>query len=118
MPITNALASLAVRDLKTARAWYEMLLGRAPDATPMPEVAEWKFGGGGWLQVYQLRDRAGSGSVTLAVSDIEAQAAQLEKLGIDPGERPSSAQVKTIMITDPDGNHLAFAQALDPAMAR
>ena len=37
----------------------------------MPEVAEWKFARGGWLQVYQLPERAGSGSCTLAVSDIE-----------------------------------------------
>ena len=29
----------------------------------MPEVAEWKFERGGWLQVYQLKERAGAGAV-------------------------------------------------------
>ena len=25
--------------------------------------------------------------------------------------------MKTLMITDPDGNHIAFAEAIDPSMA-
>lgn len=52
MSIDNAIASVAVKELRSAVPWYEALLGRAPDSTPMPEVAEWKFPRGGWLQVY------------------------------------------------------------------
>lgn len=117
MTIANVLASLAVKDLKSATLWYEKLLGRPADSTPMPEVAEWKFDRGGWLQVYQLPERAGAGSCTLAVSDIDEIAAHLQTLGIETGARNSSPRVKTIMITDPDGNHLAFAQASDQTMA-
>jgi predicted enzyme related to lactoylglutathione lyase len=51
MTIENALASVAVKDLKAAAAWYEKLFGRPADSTPMPEVAEWKFGRGGFTQV-------------------------------------------------------------------
>ncbi len=118
MSIDNALASVAVKDLKTAVGWYEQLLGRPADSTPMPEVAEWKFARGGWLQVYQLPERAGHGSFTLAVSDIEEVVAHVQELGIDTGERSSGDKVKTLMITDPDGNHIAFAQAIDQEMAR
>ena len=118
MKIENAIASIAVKDLKTASAWYERLFGRTADSKPMPEVAEWKFERGGWLQVYQLPERAGAGSCTLAVSDISAVKAHLESLGIDTTNASSGAKVKTVMITDPDGNHLAFAQAIDPTMAR
>src|SRR5688572_26483129 len=118
MPIRNALASVAVRNIESAAQWYERLLGRPPDSRPMAEVAEWKFERGGWLQVYQLAERAGMGSVTLAVSDIDEQAAHLGKCGIDTGQRTSGAKVRTMMITDPDGNHIAFAQALDPSMAQ
>ena len=118
MKIENAIASIAVKDLASAAAWYERLFGRAPNSTPMPEVAEWKFPRGGWLQVYQLPERAGAGSCTLAVDDIEELTAHLQSLGIDAGERSSGSQVRTVMITDPDGNHLAFAQAIDPTMAR
>jgi len=44
--------------------------------------------------------------------------AHLQSLGIDTSDRTSGQKVKTVMITDPDGNHLAFAQAIDPKMAR
>jgi predicted enzyme related to lactoylglutathione lyase len=116
MKIENAIASVAVKDLKAASAWYEKLFRRPADSTPMPEVAEWKFERGGWLQVYQLPERAGAGSCTLAVSDIADVIAYLESLGIDTSQSSSGAKVKTVMITDPDGNHLAFAEAIDPSM--
>jgi predicted enzyme related to lactoylglutathione lyase len=115
--IKNAIASVAVKDLKSAVAWYARLLDRAADSTPMAEVAEWKFERGGWLQVYQLPDRAGRGSVTLAVDDIDALAAHLQKHGIGAGTRSSGDRVKTLMISDPDGNSIAFAQVVDRTMA-
>ena len=118
MPIKNALASVAVKDLKAAVDWYGRVLGKPPDSRPMPEVAEWKFERGGWLQVYQLPERAGAGSFTLAVSNIGEQAAALGRLGIDTSQRNSGGKVKTLMITDPDGNHIAFAESIDPSMAQ
>ena len=118
MTIENAIASIAVKDLAAAVTWYQTLLGRAADSRPMPEVAEWKFPRGGWLQVYQLPERAGHGSVTLAVSNLDEVAAHVSKLGVDTTQRTSGAKVKTLMIVDPDGNHIAFAEALDPTMAR
>jgi predicted enzyme related to lactoylglutathione lyase len=116
--IQNVLASVAVKDLKAAAAWYHSVLGRPPDSTPMPEIAEWKFERGGWLQVYQLPERAGFGSFTLAVNDIEAEVRKMRALGVDTSQQSSGAKVKTLMITDPDGNHIAFAEALDESMAR
>jgi hypothetical protein len=118
MKIENAIASVAVKDIKTATVWYEKLFRRPADSTPMPEVAEWKFERGGWLQVYELPERAGAGSCTLAVSDIAGVIAHLKSLGIDTSDASSGAKVKTVMITDPDGNHLAFAEAIDRSMAR
>ena len=118
MSIENVLASVAVKDLKAAMKWYENLLGRPADSQPMPEVAEWKFPRGGWLQVYQLPERAGSGSFTLAVSDIQEEVRKASALGINTDQQSSGERVKTLMITDPDGNHIAFAQTVDPSMAR
>jgi len=118
MTIDNAIASLAVKDLGAAVAWYQALLGRAADSRPMPEVAEWKFPRGGWLQIYQLPERAGRGSVTLAVSNLDDTTAHVQKLGVDTSQRTSGAKVKTLMIVDPDGNHIAFAETRDPTMAR
>jgi hypothetical protein len=84
----------------------------------MPEVAEWGFERGGWLQVYQLPERAGSGSFTLVVSSMDEQLADLSRLNIDTANRTAGAKVKTVMITDPDGNHVAFSEPLDVSLAR
>ena len=113
MSIDNALASVAVRDLKTAAAWYEKLFGRSADSRPMPEVQEWKFDRGGWLQIYQLPERAGAGSVTLAVTDLDAEMHKLDAMGVNTRQRSNGPGVKTVMVTDPDGNHIAFAEAID-----
>ena len=118
MPICNAIASVAVNDVKSVSQWYERLFGRPADSKPMPEVIEWKLERGGWLQVYQLPERAGRGSVTLAVSSLTQQIGELKKLGIDAGEPMRSPKVNVVMIKDPDGNSIAFAEALDPSMAR
>lgn len=118
MKIDNVLASLPVRDLAAAKDWYARVLGRPADSTPMPEVAEWRFDGGGWLQVYQGPERAGGGSCTLAVADMNRTLADLKALGVDTGDQGQGEQTRTVMIKDPDGNSLAFAHTDDPTMAR
>jgi catechol 2,3-dioxygenase-like lactoylglutathione lyase family enzyme len=115
--IKNAIASLAVSDLDRSRQWYSRLFEREPDSNPMPELIEWRFDHGGWLQVYGGPERAGGGSVTLSTDDIGDLAAHLHNLGIDTGDRPSGGSVKTIMIKDPDGNSIAFAETNDKTMA-
>ena len=117
MPIRNAIASVAVKDLQSASQWYERLFGRPADSTPMSDVAEWKFDGG-WLQVYRPPERAGRGSVTLAVSSLEQQIADLKKCGIEAGQPMRNPKVNVVMIKDPDGNSIAFAEALDASMAQ
>ena len=118
MPIRNAIASLAVRDLVASLAWYEKLLGRPADSRPMAELGEWKFERGGWLQVYQGAERTGSGSVTLAVTSLEEQISAIRDAGMEPGEPIISEKVKVVMIKDPDGNSIAFAEALDTTVAQ
>lgn len=117
MSIDNALASVAVKDLDKAAAWYAELLG-SRGQRPMPEVEEWTFPRGGGLQVYQGAERAGHCSFTLAVSDIEAVVRKLAAMGVQPGDRTSGERVRTLMVKDPDGNSIAIAEALDPALAR
>ncbi len=52
------------------------------------------------------------------VKTMEEQLAHLERLGINTKQRASTEKVKTLMITDPDGNHIAFAEAIDPSLTR
>lgn len=117
MIVQNALASVAVRNLDQSIDWYEKLLD-AKASRPMPEVGEWHFERGGGLQLYELAERAGEGSVTLAVNDLAPELEYLEKLGIDTSHKTSSDLVRTVMITDPDGNHIAIAEALMPGVIR
>ena len=117
MIVQNAFASVAVRNLATALPWYEKLLD-AKATRPMPEVGEWQFQRGGGLQVYELPERAGEGSLTLAVNDLEPEIEHLQKLGIDTSHKTASDMVRTVMITDPDGNHIAIAEALMPGVIR
>jgi hypothetical protein len=117
MPITNALASLAVSDLAASARWYERFLG--PGSHPMTEVFEWPFERGGGLQVYSAPERAGEGSCTLIVSDIDEIAEQLRATGVAPNAKPARTnRVDTIMIKDPDGNSIAFAMPKDATLAR
>lgn len=116
MIVQNALASVAVRDLDAAIRWYEEVL-ESPAATPMPEVAEWRFPRGGALQIYREPERAGEGSCTLAVDELDEIGRKLASMGIDTSRRASSDAVETLMVADPDGNHIAFAVAHDHRLA-
>jgi hypothetical protein len=108
MTVTNALASLAVRDVEVATRWYEVLLGKAN--RPMAEVAEWRLDRGGGLQVYEAPERAGHGSCTLIVDDIDEMADRLLSSGLAADISPARHEaVDTLMIKDPDGNSIAFA---------
>ena len=118
MTINNVLASVPVKDLAAARAWYSRVLGRTADSNPMPEVAEWRFERGGWLQVYAGPERAGGGSFTLAVDDMDQTLSDLRALGFDVSDQAYGKQARVVMIKDPDGNSIAFAQTDDPSMAR
>lgn len=109
MTIKNALASVAVKAIDAAVRWYAKVLSRPADTTPTPELAEWKFPGGGCLQIYALPERAGSCSCTLTISDIDLEARRLEKLGVATGAMMGE-QIKVFMVKYPDRNSIAFAQ--------
>jgi predicted enzyme related to lactoylglutathione lyase len=108
MQILNALASLAVADMEHTVPWYEGVFG--PSRRPMAEVAEWQFDRGGGLQVYHLPERAGRGSCTVIVDDLDAMASHLRSLDLEMTQPPTRSElVDTLMIRDPEGNSIAFA---------
>ncbi|MBC7978066.1 MAG: VOC family protein [Myxococcales bacterium] len=117
MPINNVLAGVAVRNLDAAQRWYEQVLA-APGSRPMNEVVEWTLAGGGALQVFEDADRAGKSSITLAVSDLDAQIAALDQAKIQIGKRSASDAVKIAIVEDPDGNRIVFAEAHSPTLAK
>jgi predicted enzyme related to lactoylglutathione lyase len=115
MSITNALASVAVKDLSSAVQWYQRLFGRPPDSE-QPEVAGWQFKQGGWLQIYKNAERAGYGSLTLAVTSLDEQIADLRKRGIDTGRQMITANGRVVMIKDQEGNSIAFVETIEQSI--
>lgn len=112
MPITNALAGVAVENIGAAITYYERLFGRPADARPLSDVAEWKFSTGGWVQVFTDADRAGSSLVTLIVDDLSDLLEELATQGIKPIARRNGDFAKTAIFRDPDGNQIVFNQTL------
>lgn len=115
--IRNAIASVPVKSVAKAAQWYERLFGRPADSAPMTELVEWKFEGGGWLQVYEAPDRAGRGSFTLSVSDLDGEVSRLQSAGFDTTTPSATATMRVMMLQDPDGNSIAFAETSDPTVA-
>lgn len=116
MAITNALAGVAVNDLGEARRYYAKLLG-SDGSQPMEELVEWQLLGGGALQVFADKERAGKSSVTLVVDDIDAQIAAARAGGIEVPDPQRDPKVDTVIFNDPDGNQLVFAQQKSDELA-
>ena len=109
MSIQNVMAALAVSDIAAASAWYTKLLGRGPTEAPMPGLLEWEFPGGGWLQLFEKPDRAGSGAVTIIEDDLEARIASLQTAHVRIDRESESETTALAVVEDVDGNRITFA---------
>jgi glyoxylase I family protein len=105
MSIEHVLAVVPVTDVERSRRWYETLFGRAPDNNPMPNLVEWQVVPGGWVQVVEDDEHAGSTVVNFAVQDLDAHIGQLKHRGLEPGEVVEANKgVRLSTLADPDGN--------------
>lgn len=109
MNIKNALAGISVREIEASVIWYRGIIGRPPDIRPMPGVAGWQFPGGGWVEVFEDVERAGSSTVILAVESLEEQLEILADLGIDVENQEIPSIGTVALIHDTDGNLIVFA---------
>jgi glyoxylase I family protein len=113
MAITNAFAAIAVADYEAALAWYERLLGRAPDMIPKQLEAAWQLTQGGWIYLVADAARAGTALLTLLVDDLEAHVGELAERGLATGTVETvPGVVRTAVIADPDGNTMTFGEPL------
>ena len=119
MTIEHALAGVAVGDLMAAQRWYERVVGRPADVVQAAqnESAEWRFAHGGALQLFVDKTRAGQTSVTFAVPELEPQLDVVRAAGIRVGKTTDTPFVRTAILSDPDGNRVVIAQALDVELA-
>lgn len=111
MSVDKVLAVVPVTDHDVSRAWYERLLGRGPDARPMPGLADWHLTDTAWLQVFRDRERAGRTFLNFAVADLAAHTAELATRGITLGELTvTTKSARLASTTDPDGNTITFIE--------
>jgi catechol 2,3-dioxygenase-like lactoylglutathione lyase family enzyme len=116
---TDAVATVAVKDLKAAKKFYGDTLGLKPVPVPEPEVLNYKSGNSTVL-VYKSQF-AGSNkatSVTWIVDDVEATVKDLKAKGVAfehydfpgmtrKGDVHIAGKSKAAWFKDPDGNILA-----------
>lgn len=115
----DAVATVAVKDLKAAKTFYGDTLGLKPTPVPEPEVLNYKSGNSTVL-VYKSQF-AGSNkatSVTWIVDDVEGTVKDLKAKGISfehydfpgmtrKGDVHVAGKSKAAWFKDPDGNILA-----------
>lgn len=111
MTPTHVFAGLAVSDIAAARSWYERLMGRPPDLVPNAREASWRLTETGWI--YVDASRSGPSFVTVLVDDLDGWLAEVRgrEIATGPVETLNAGRVRRCVITDPDGNRIAFGQA-------
>jgi len=118
----DAIATIAVKDLKAAKKFYEGTLGLKPDSTRGGdgEVLNYKSGSSPVL-VYksQFAGTNKATAVTWSVRDTEATAKELKGKGVTfehydmpgmtrKGDVHIAGKIKAAWFKDPDGNVLAL----------
>ena len=107
MPLA-LFAGVRVRDLATARAWYERLLGE-PAFSPNDVEIVWELADDRYLYIEEEPCRAGDGLVTVFVDDLDAAVAEIGSRGLEPAESETySNGVRKATYRDDDGNEIGF----------
>ncbi|MEW2549361.1 VOC family protein [Streptomyces sp. NPDC047002] len=111
MDIARVLMVAPVRDIETAVAWYERLLGRPADTRPMPSLADWHLTAGGWLQVFEDPGHAGTTLLNLEVPDLDVALAGLAERGLAAGPVGAGGErTRFAALADPDGNRVTLLE--------
>jgi catechol 2,3-dioxygenase-like lactoylglutathione lyase family enzyme len=111
--ITHTFAGVPVTDYTAAYDWYVRLLGRGADMFPHQSECVWRLTPTSSIYVAQDPHRAGSALVTLALDDLDAHERRLHETGFTFTEEASGAAPRRLVVSDIDGNKLAFFQ--DPS---
>jgi len=112
--VTHTFAGLPVADYTAAYDWYVHLLGRSADKFPHDRECVWQLTPTSSIYVAQDLERAGSALVTLALDDLDAQERRLREAGIIFSDEATGSAPRRLIVSDLDGNRLAFFQDPSP----
>jgi catechol 2,3-dioxygenase-like lactoylglutathione lyase family enzyme len=109
--ITDLFAGVPVSDLDAGIDWYTRFFGRPPDFRAGDEIL-WAITEHATLFIEPNPAQAGTGRITLGVSELDELLQQLTAQGIEHERIETySNGVRHVSIPDPDGNAIAFAEA-------
>lgn len=110
MSIRHVLAVVPVTDLDAATDWYSRLFDAAPTNVPMRGLlAEWRLTENGWVQLSTQAGLAGSGSLNLAVDDLDEHVQAARGRGFEIGASVGvNKGVRLAELHDPDGTTVTF----------
>jgi hypothetical protein len=108
MTIQGIYACMAVSDFAAGVDYYTRLMGREPDDRPMPNMVQWRKGGG--LQIWHDPDHAGHSRITIVVPVMAEERQRLEAAGLDLGPDFAGDWGIVAQLADPDGNAITLAE--------
>jgi hypothetical protein len=113
--IEHVFAGVPTSDYAAALPWYTRLFGRPPDVIVKEDESMWELASGTWVYVVADPGRAGNALLTVMVDDLDAHVAALRERGAEPGAiETTRGKFRRSELNDPDGNQIAFAEALSP----
>ena len=109
-----ATLEIMVGSFSEGAAWYERLLGRPADVSPVPGLHEWEMFPHFWIQITEGQAAADAGRLRLNVADVAgARAAIIDDLHADVSEVVTVPEVVAYCdFDDPWGNPLGLFQDL------
>ncbi len=108
--IESVYGQLSCSDITTSEDWFAKLFGRSPDDRPMAGLTEWHHRGVAGLQLYENKENAGHGTLTLIVGDLRSEHTRLDRAGLRPGPIEPATTTSLVQLRDPDGNLVVLAQ--------
>lgn len=84
----------------------------------MERLIQWRDVAGGNIQVFEDRDTAGSGRLTIVVPDMADARNALKKIGVALLGEPQGDYGRIAQISDPDGNRITLAEPPSRAFTR
>jgi catechol 2,3-dioxygenase-like lactoylglutathione lyase family enzyme len=110
MGLKAIYAQLSCSDLAGSIRWFASVFEREPDARPMPGLAEWHHDEKAGFQLFENKQNAGHGTLTLIVDDVRDQHTRLSNAGMEPGDVQPADYTTIVRLRDPDGNLVVLAQ--------
>ncbi len=112
MALERIYAHLSCSDVDASVDWHSRLFGRGPDTDPMAGLMEWHHGDAAGIQLFANSEGAGSGAMTLIVSDISSEVERLVGVGMKVGPLTVGDFSSFIQLADPDGNTVTLAEPI------